>query len=174
MNTDTTAQAAETTLTAGPTADENATPAPRPTPAGVAPSKAGTENTDSSGSGNSEAARRRVQLREVEAERNALRTRIESLQSAEIARLAAPGLAQPLDLFDIGGMTVADLLTDEGDVDPDKVSDAVADLVTARPGLSNPARVQAQQQRYMDFGQGAGNPGSGPRAASWGKFLRGS
>lgn len=96
-------------------------------------------NSDSSADGPSrEAARRRVQLREVEAERDALRDRLAAAQRREAVRLIGDRLAQPGDLFDIGGTALDDLLDDDGAVSAERLDAAVDDLLAARPGLAAP------------------------------------
>ena len=81
-----------------------------------------------------EAAKYRLRLREAEAERDALAGRLEAAQRREAERLAAD-LSQPGDLWLLGGVTLADLLTDDGEVDPAKVQAATAAVLDARPGL---------------------------------------
>jgi hypothetical protein len=72
--------------------------------------------------------RYREQLRESEADRDKLRGLLESAQRAEIARLASPMLADPADLYR-DNVSVADLLDDNGSVDPAKVDSAVSGVL---------------------------------------------
>lgn len=123
-------------------------------------------------SGNAEAAKYRRRLRETEAERDALTSRLEAMQYAEALRLAAD-LAEPGDLFTIGGVTVADLLDEAGDIDTGKVAEAVTALLEKRPGLHKDAR-RPVQQLYPNFGQSAqGYRGGGGSGVSWQDALRG-
>lgn len=62
--------------------------------------------------------RHRERLRETEADRDRLAGLVETMRAAEIQRLAI-GLADPRDLFR-DGATVADMLDDDGQVDPAK------------------------------------------------------
>lgn len=94
-----------------------------------------TEPTTDEG-GNAEAAKYRRRLREAEAERDAARGTVESLQRQLAEHLVADRLAQPSDLWDIGRAAVTELLGEDGALDPAKVSDAVDSLLAARPGLS--------------------------------------
>jgi len=87
------------------------------------------------GRSNAEAARRRVELREAQAERDTLRQQVEGLRRAEVERLASSQLAQPGDLFTVAQVQLADLLDDEGRVDPEAVEKAVTGLLATRPGL---------------------------------------
>jgi hypothetical protein len=80
-------------------------------------------------------ARYRVERNEARAERDALAQRVERLQRAEVERLAADKLSHPADLFSLSGNELADYLTDDGDVDAEKVAADVAEIVAERPGL---------------------------------------
>lgn len=78
-----------------------------------------------------EAARYRRQLRAAEADRDALRTRLETFQTREVERLATgPGaLSLGSDLW--RSTPLVDLLDTEGNVDPERVTAAVAGLIQA-------------------------------------------
>lgn len=78
-------------------------------------------------------ARYRVQLRETEAERDTLAGRIETMQRAEVERLAADVIGKPTALW-ATATTLADLLDDDGQVDPDKVA-AAAHAAKEKLGL---------------------------------------
>lgn len=80
-------------------------------------------------------ARYRVERNEARAERDALAQRVERMQQAEVERLAADALSHPTDLFSLSGNELADYLTDDGDVDADKVAADVAQILAERPGL---------------------------------------
>ncbi|MDF3307867.1 hypothetical protein P3H15_22855 [Rhodococcus sp. T2V] len=122
--------------------------------------------------GNAEAARYRRQLRDTEAERDALTAKVEAYQRAEVERLAGE-LAMPGDLFTLGGLTVSDLLDENGEVDPETVAAEVAELLESRPGLSANARIPAGPM-YRNFGQGAttNNGRGGGASHSWHDALR--
>jgi len=70
-----------------------------------------------------DAAKYRRQLREVEADRDQLRTVVASLQKAEAERLAGVANLKPAALW-ASGAGLADLLAADGTVDPDKVTAA--------------------------------------------------
>uniref|UniRef100_A0AB39U2K5 Scaffolding protein n=8 Tax=unclassified Caudoviricetes TaxID=2788787 RepID=A0AB39U2K5_9CAUD len=77
--------------------------------------------------------------------------RIERMQRAEVERLAADaGLAMGGDLF-INGNAVADYLTEDGDVDAEKVAADVDAVLAERPGLRKNAHA-------VDPSQGRGGP----------------
>lgn len=169
MTTHANTQIAETTITAAPTADDNAAAVQLATPDTSNTSDSSNDNTDNGDdarrNSSSEAASRRRQLRETEAQRDALAAKIECMQRAEISRIAATELAQADDLFTVGGNTVADLLNDAGDVDPGKVKEKTAELVRLRPGMSKHA-YRIPPPRYPNFGQGSSGAGT-VQSASW-------
>lgn len=72
---------------------------------------------------NAEAAKYRRQLREVEAERDTLAERLTTLQRTEVERLAADHIAVGSSLW-LTGTELADLLNDDGTVNPDAVKTA--------------------------------------------------
>lgn len=88
------------------------------------------ERTD--GKDDKEAAKYRRRLRDTETERDTLATRLETMQRAEAERLAAEHLAAGADLW-LTGTQVADLLDDDGNLDPTKVATAATTLGTDRP-----------------------------------------
>ncbi len=111
-----------------------------------------------------EAAKYRVRAREAEQERDALTQRVEQLQTREVERLASKHLSAPADLLTLGGVSLADLLDDNGDVDPEKVNAVATEVLGARPGLK-PLDIA------HDPSQGTGgNPGK--RAPDWGSLFK--
>lgn len=110
-------------------------------------------------------ARYRVERNEARQERDALKARIESLQTRELERLASKSLSNPADLLTLSGKTLADLLDENGDVDPDLVSDLVADVLGTRPGLK-------KLDRAVDISQGHGNQGPGKGQPSFADLFR--
>lgn len=131
----------------------------------------GSDAPESRGAANTEAAKWRTRLRDAECERDQLAGRVEVLQRAEILR-AAGDLAEPNDLFTLGGITLEDLLDEDRNVDAEKVTEAVAALLDSRPGLHKNARHPAQQ-RYRQYGQSAGTYIGGGSGVTWGDALRG-
>lgn len=86
----------------------------------------------------SEAAKYRVQLRETEGQRDALAARLETMQRAEVERIAGSRIAKGEALW-AAGVELADLLDDDGNVDPLKVP-TVADAAAEKLGLTRPQR----------------------------------
>jgi hypothetical protein len=95
----------------------------------------------------------------------AAQARIAALQLAEVHRLAGE-LAQPSDLTELGGVALADLLDDDGNVDHDVVAEAVAALIESRPGLAKNPRQPA-----VDVTQGLGSP-VGKGQPTWSDLIR--
>jgi hypothetical protein len=109
------------------------------------------------------------QLKSTSSERDQLRDRVTLLHRREVERMAG-ALAVPSDLWDIGGATVDELLTDGGEVSPAKVEARVKKLIEARPGLAQPP--VAPLARPLP-GPGAQPPGSpGAAAATFAGVLR--
>ncbi|WP_298442824.1 hypothetical protein [Gordonia sp. (in: high G+C Gram-positive bacteria)] len=77
-------------------------------------------------------ARYRTQLRDAEAQRDQLAERVETMQRTEVERLAADVIAAPKALW-AAGVTLDDLLDDDGMVDAAKVEAATR---TAQKELS--------------------------------------
>lgn len=88
---------------------------------------------DETGKASREAAKYRTQLRKAEAERDALATRLDGMQRAEVQRLAAGpgGLADGADVW--AGLELADALDESGQVDPERVKAAVSALLAGKP-----------------------------------------
>src|SRR5699024_10380117 len=91
-----------------------------------------TEDTSKAGQ---EAANYRRRLREAEAERDALTTRLEQLQRAEVERLAEQHIAKGSGLW--AATELADMLDEDGNIDPAKVT-AAARAAREQLGLSAP------------------------------------
>lgn len=83
-----------------------------------------------------EAAKYRRQLRETQAERDQLREQIDAMRRAEVERLAGAVLRKPSGLW-AAGVQVADLLAEDGTVDPGKV-EAAAKQAADSLGLARP------------------------------------
>jgi hypothetical protein len=124
---------------------------------------------DEDESPNAEAARYRVRLREAEQEVGHLRGRIETMQRADVERQLAGRVAQPADIFEIGGVDLADLLDDDGNVVPELVDTAVFGLLESRPGL---AYQEPPAAGPSTFGMGKHRPTAEP-GPSWGDVIRG-
>lgn len=80
--------------------------------------------------------RYREQLRAAEAERDTLRTTVETMQRREVERLAAEHVVKPAALW-TAGTELANLLGEDGTVDPEKVATAAADA-RQQLGLEHP------------------------------------
>lgn len=98
---------------------------------------------------NREAAKYRRKLRDTEAERDALRTRLEHVQRGEVERIATTHLRDGTDVWRDGAQ-LADLLDENGNVDTDKVSELGRQLTQAHPHWST--AQDSVRQRGMQSG----------------------
>lgn len=89
---------------------------------------------------NREAAKYRRQLREAEAERDQLRSQVETMQTAEVERRVSDALETPSDVW-LAGVNLADVLGDDGHVDESKLDQAVLQVTTEHPGWSKRPQV---------------------------------
>lgn len=74
--------------------------------------------------GSNREARYRRELRAAEAERDQLRDRITTMLRSEAERLAADHLLKPAALWAVEGTELDNLLDEDGNLDPEKVSEA--------------------------------------------------
>ncbi|MBZ4620991.1 hypothetical protein [Mycobacterium avium] len=122
---------------------------------------------DAEPSGNSEAAKYRRQLRDTEAQRDALAERLTGYQKRECESVVADLLDVPADLWDVAGLDVADMYADDGTVDADKVRFAAGTLAEMRPRLAKPPTPQAS------WGQGSGGIApAGGGEVSWSDVIK--
>jgi len=99
---------------------------------------------------NREAAKYRTQLREVEGERDTLQSQIDARNRAAVERIAAEHLAVPGDLFDLGEVDLADMLTDDGAPDAEAVQEAAATMLEDRPGLAATPIAERLSDAYRE------------------------
>lgn len=153
-----------------PSADENGADDTQVTPESPDSSESQGSTDETAGkSANAEAAKYRTKLRAAESERDALAAIVETLQRAEVGRLAGAILAQGGDLLELGGHELADVLTEDGMVDPERVTEMAKELQLSRPGLSK----HGIGNSHMNFGQVAVGPASGRGAkTTWGAVLK--
>ena len=113
---------------------------------GVTTPEGGSDSLESHTGPNAKEARYRVRAREAEASAAALTQRLEVLQAREVERIASKHLSAPADLLTLGGVTMADLLDEDGDVDAERVTALAVEVLGARPGLKPvaPARDPSQ------------------------------
>jgi hypothetical protein len=121
--------------------------------------------TEPDASPNSEAARRRVELREAQAERDALAERLTGYQRRECEAAVADLLDVPADLWDVAQADHATFYNDDGTVNADELRAAAAALIEQRPRLGKPPRPPAQ------WGQGGTIAPSGG-SVGWGDVIK--
>lgn len=103
--------------------------------------------------------RRRAQT--AEAERDALKTRLEVLQRGEVERLVADRLADPADVWR-DGATLDNLLDEDGNIDPRRVDELTSSLLAAH------SHWGITRQKPTGFQSGAAAPQQ-PRQNSFAK-----
>src|SRR5699024_7564560 len=96
------------------------------------------QQTEDTGKTGNEAAKYRRRLRAAEAQRDALTERLETMQRAEVERLAGEHIAKGESLW--AAASLADVLDDAGNVDPQRVA-AAAQEAQERLGLASPVRT---------------------------------
>jgi hypothetical protein len=113
-----------------------------------------------------EAANYRRRLREVEAERDGLQGRIDTLERAEVERIAREHplyMVNPSDLWTIG-TTLDELRGEDGHLDQRVIATKVREVCEARPTW----------RREVDLGQGArGSIVVEPKPAGLSQLLKG-
>jgi hypothetical protein len=109
-------------------------------------------------------ARYRREAREAQAQVAELIDRVTRMQRAEVERLAAR-LHNPGDLW-TAGVDLVELMNEDGEVDPERVAEAVAALADSKPYLLKPPRS-------YNFGQGKRTPVDSGTGTTWGSVLRG-
>ena len=117
-----------------------------------------------------EAAKYRRKLRAVEGERDQLAQRLTTLQRGEAERLAADQLADAADLWR-DGLDLAELLDDDGHLDPDKVTAAAESTLRTHPHWKKAARRTPAPGAGGGLKSGASNPAD-LRSPSWSQVLR--
>lgn len=109
-------------------------------------------------------ARYRVERNEARAERDALAQRVERMQRAEVERIASEHLAAPADFW-LSDNDVSAYLTDDGEVDPERVSEDARLLISERPRLG-------KHSPAFDPMQGQGGQPPAKAQPSWGALLK--
>ncbi|MCT1352233.1 hypothetical protein [Gordonia sp. p3-SID1431] len=157
----------ETTDT-GTTPDEGTTPPPAHDTGQQAPADEQQQQENP----NAEAARYRTQLRAAEAERDTLAERLTTYQRRAAESTIADILDEPGDLFEIGGVDLADYLDEDGNINSTDLQGAAAALVDQRPKLGkNYARYGSGLPQHRNWGQGGGLPPQ-PDTTSWSDVIK--
>ena len=131
-------------------------PTPQPDPAPV---------VEEPPSGNAEAARYRVRLRETETERDTLAGRLDTMRRRECHHAVADLLEEPTDLWELGRADPNSFYNDTDDLDVDQLRQAAETLLAQRPRLAKATPAPPKQ-----WGQHGATPqGSG---ANWGDVMK--
>ena len=127
---------------------------------------ADTTEADEQDSPNSEAAKRRRQLRATQTELATTRDQLSTYQRRHAEQAIADVLTVPSDLFDVGQQNLSDFIDAEtGDIRTDELRTAAASLAEQRPQLG----TNYQPPFPGDFGQGVRQGATG--GASWASVL---
>ena len=142
-----------------------------------APGAPGANGGDSGGSeddatpGSNREAAYRIRARNAEATVTALQERVTKMQRREVERAAAAlRMQDPADVWRYD-VDLVELLDEEsGDLDEERVADALAALADSKPHLFGRGK---QQQHTPGFGQGNGHAQSMPEGtgATWSQVL---
>lgn len=121
---------------------------------------------------NAEAARWRTRLREVEAERDRLAEQLTGLRRRELDAELAETLADPSDFWTVAEHQVEAFLTDDGEVDHERLTEAATALVEAKPHWSaNPPKPEVPR-RPVEQLRGGTQPDAAVPRSSWHDVLR--
>ena len=148
-----------TTDTTEPVADTNATPTPEADTTETGHEAANSQTTKA----RKEAANYRERLRSTEAERDLANGQVVALQRQIIDGQAEALGIKPAALW-ASGTTLADLLSDDGSVDPDLVTEAAT---AARDTLGLP-----RFSGSADGGRGKSITPAAPGPENWGSLLK--
>lgn len=83
-----------------------------------------------------EAKNLRTRLRDAEQLAAQQGAQLTAMREAEAVRIAGARLNNGRDLLDLAGITIDQLLNDQGTIDPDKINDAVDQLIKDRDYLA--------------------------------------
>lgn len=153
--------------------DTSATETDEQTEAGTPPapeSETGSEGRkDRSVNGLAEARDRyRAERDQTREALSAAQARIEQMQTRELERVAAGHLSNPADLLTLSGKTLADFLTEDGELDAEAIAEAAHEVITTRPGLRPNARPVDPMQGTPN------NPPPRKRQPTWGDLFDGT
>ncbi len=101
--------------------------------------------------------RYRQQLRATETERDELRQRLDTRDTADVERTVQSKLTDPSDLWK-HGVTLADLRDETGEIDPEKVDAAVLDCTSAHPHWATGAGFSRAAPASMVTSDGKPDP----------------
>jgi hypothetical protein len=107
----------------------------------TATSESADDNDPVAVSAKREAAKYRRKLRDAETTVAQLTGRLETLQTAEVERIAGQYLTDPRDLWRDGG-SLGQVLDEDGNVDRAKVAAAAAEILKAHPHWRRPEKVK--------------------------------
>lgn len=116
-----------------------------------------------------DAVKYRKRAQAAEKERDQLADRLATLQRAEVERLAAQHLADGADIWR-DGADLANLLTDAGNIDPDKVKTTATELGATHPHWRKLAPSAPPASSVTANGKIGGDE---PKQTTWSDLLQG-
>lgn len=124
------------------------------------------DQPDDDGKPDREAAKYRRERNQARAEVERLTGIVETFQRTEVERLAASRLIDGRDVW-AGGLSLGDMLADDGTVDPAKVSSAAAEIAASRRHW---AKSPAAPASSVTGNHKPGGPGDDDKP-TWGKLF---
>jgi hypothetical protein len=118
--------------------------------------------------GNAEAAKWRRQLRDTEAERDALRERLDATHRAQIEATAADAFHDPTDLW--SATSLDQMRGEDGLIDPEKAEQAMNGVLESKPHWRKPEPAP-ESNGFPEVHQGARSSAE-PPAPSFGAQLQ--
>ena len=101
-------------------------------------------------------------MRAAETELTLAQARVSEMNRAEAERVAAQRLADATDLW-ASGVAMADVLGEDGLIDPDRVDEAVSGLLGRKPHLGRRGPITPPASNVT----GDGKPPGGNRGPTW-------
>lgn len=122
--------------------------------------------------GRNEAKKLRARLREAEAAAEEASAGLEAMRRTEIQRLAADHLIDGTDIW-TSVRAVAELLADDGTIDPDKVAQAATAIIAAKPHLAAEQKITGPPtNRSIANLRGGASFGTNPPQPTWANAIR--
>lgn len=115
---------------------------------------------------NHEAAKWRTRLRDTEAERDALAERLASAQRQNVDTVVSQRFADAADFWSV--VDLADVLGDDGEIDPERLTTAMDSALAAKPHWKRPASATESASTVTSRERVGGG-----KTPSWSDLLQG-
>lgn len=93
-------------------------------------------------------------------------SRLAAMQRAEVERLASEHLFDPTDVWR-AGTELASYLTEDGTIDPDKVTEAAQAITSDKPHLTAPRKAPPPTDRPIEGLRVGASPNETPTQPTW-------